>query len=139
MCSTIKRLLPLLFVVSLTISSFSQSGNQGGIKTTNSPFAGALLITDGSKYYWGYPTNLQVNATNAQPPSAWLTNLSNTGAITNASTSTFRLSSGILSSLGMDPRMSGVEFYDDFDRDGFYYRGCDDDVSRDHRGHKRPE
>jgi len=27
----------------------------------------------------------------------------------------------------------------DFDRDGFYYRGCDDDVSRDHRGHKRPE
>lgn len=83
MCSTIKRFFPLLFVVSLAISSFGQSGNQGGFKTTNSMFSGALLITDGSKYYWGYPTNLQANATNAQfqHGTAALTNF-NTG-ITN--------------------------------------------------------
>lgn len=82
--SLISKLLPVLTVLILSVASaFSQSGNNGGIKTTNSPFSGAILSTDGTRFFWTTPTNLTASATNAQPPSTVLTNLSNTSALTN--------------------------------------------------------
>lgn len=58
----------------------SPLGPSGGITTTNNPIAGYYLRTDGTIFYWDIST---AAATNAQPPSTWLTNISNTGAITN--------------------------------------------------------
>lgn len=37
----------------------------GGITTTNVPFNGAVLFTDGTIFYWSYATNLQSSVTNA--------------------------------------------------------------------------
>lgn len=86
--SNLSKILPAALLALSSISGLAQTGNQGGIRTTNLPFAGAVLVTDGTIYYWGTPTNLQASVTNAQPPSTVLTNLSATGVApgaTNAS------------------------------------------------------
>ncbi len=74
------KILALLFCLGVVSSAIGQPGpigrgtvmtvggrgnNSGNITTTNSPFNGAVLTTDGSIYYWSAPTNLQANATNA--------------------------------------------------------------------------
>lgn len=63
------------FLILLLGTFFAQAQvNQGGgnFTTTNAPFAGAVLLTDGTKLYWGSPTNLQASATNAIGNSAGL-------------------------------------------------------------------
>ncbi len=65
MCSTSKLLSAIGALLLVCIGANAQSGNASGIRTTNSPYPGALLVTDGSKYYWATPTNLQAAATNA--------------------------------------------------------------------------
>lgn len=77
--SKLSKSLPVIFLILSSLSALSQSGNSGALKTTNSPFAGAVLLTDGTRYYWGTPTNLQASVTNAQPPNTTLTNISGTG------------------------------------------------------------
>lgn len=73
-------------------------------------------------------TNIaEVAASSKQHGSSTLTNLSGTRAITNGSATSFRISSDRIESIGVLPRMAGVEFYDSFEREGITnYPGVSD-------------
>jgi hypothetical protein len=83
-----------LAMVGLSASAQERPGGGGGIRPTNSPSSVgdvivAVTTTPPIVTKWSSSTNLQASATNAQPPSTTLTNLSATGAFTNANPNQF--------------------------------------------------
>lgn len=91
MCSTSKLLSAIGALLLVCLGVNAQSGNAGGVRTTNSMSPGTVLTTDGTRMYWGpafpgssvtgaysfrYPLELDNTNVSLRPEISGLTNFS---------------------------------------------------------------